>query len=138
MKLTGKQKIFCYSIGIILGLSVKLFIMDIVRIEGTSMEPTLKNGSSVIINKLAYGIVKPFADSRLFSWANPKCNDIVIYLHNNNIVIKRIVATGGTPLDYSTNKEYTLFVNNTSYPLSEEQYNAMHNTNIVPDRKSVV
>ena len=39
---------------------VKLFIIDIVHISGSSMEPTIQNGKAVVVNKLAYGLVKPF------------------------------------------------------------------------------
>ena len=62
-----------------------------------------------------------------------KENDIIIYLYNNNIVVKRCVAVENTPLDYLTNSGYILIVNSDKkIPLTREQYYNMHNCSEVP------
>ena len=46
----------CIPVGILLGLILKLFIIDFLHISGHSMEPTLASGDSVLVFRLAYGI----------------------------------------------------------------------------------
>ena len=64
------------------------------------MEPTLKDGSKVAVSKIAYGLLIPFSQNFLIKWSEPKKNDIVIFLHENKIVIKRCVAVAGDKLDF--------------------------------------
>ncbi len=97
------------------------------------MEPTLNDGCTVFANKTAYGLVRPFSPRLIFCWASPKADDVVIYMHENNLVIKRCAATAGSLLDYSRDNGYTLSVNGHSYPLSEEQFNKMCDIDKVPD-----
>lgn len=129
-----KSILLCIFIGIIMGMAIKLFIIDIVHISGTSMEPTLQDGKAVTVNKLAYGLVKPFGSSLFFSWNTPEIGDIVIYMHENRLVIKRCVATALCPLEYSSDNGYNLLVNNADYyPLTEEQFLAMKTFKEVPE-----
>ena len=72
-------------VGIGIGVFLKLFIFDILKVEGTSMEPALKPGSHLIENKLAYGIINPLGSTFLLQWAEPKNGDIVLYYYNNHI-----------------------------------------------------
>ena len=134
MKNTWKKSLLlCVSAGLFAGTICKFFIIDILHISGSSMEPSLADGDAVVVCKLSYGLVKPFSDSLFFSWAEPQENDVVIYLHDNRLVIKRCVAVGNTPLDYSCDKGYTLIVNGHTYPLSEEQFSSFNYIATVPD-----
>ncbi len=131
-----KEKPFiflCIAIGIAAGIIFKLFIIDILHISGTSMEPTLKNGSKVAVNKLSYGLVKPFRGEFFFQWNKPKLNDIVIYLHDNKIVIKRVIAVGGDQLEFSENSSYTVRINQKEISLSQAQFQRMKNFEKIPE-----
>lgn len=44
---------------ILLNILTKLFVIDVFRISGNSMSPTLEDGSHVAILKSYYGIRKP-------------------------------------------------------------------------------
>ena len=57
------------------------------------MADTLKNNQIVTINKIAYGLQKPLKGEFFIQWAQPKKQDIVLFLHDNKIVIKRCVLT---------------------------------------------
>ena len=103
-------------IGICAGILIKLFALDILHVAGSSMKPAINDGDIVLVNKLAYGIVKPGSREFYVQWAEPKNDDVVIYLHDNKIVIKRCAATSGTPLEYS-----------------KDQYDAMHTSPRVPE-----
>ena len=74
-----KKYVFFIFLGVLIGIFLKVFIFDISLVSGTSMEPTIRDGDKVFINKLAYGIVTPFGDNLLCSWKEPQKGDIVLY-----------------------------------------------------------
>lgn len=133
----GKTKFssiaFFISGGLFLGLILKLFIFEFLTVSGPSMTPAVKDGDRIFINKLAYGIVRPYSEELLFKWAEPKKEDIVIYLYDNKIVVKRCVAEAGDLLEFSTESGYTLKTGGKEIPLSETQYFNLKNSNTVPD-----
>ena len=120
-------------IGFLLGAILKLFVFDVLKVSGISMEPTLKDNSVVIVNKLSYGLVIPFKYNFFFTWSKPQEDDIVIFLHDNKIVIKRCVATSGQQLDFLHDTEYSLIVGNKKIILTEEQFSKMKQFNKVPE-----
>ena len=120
-------------VGLIIGFALKLFVFDILKVSGTSMEPNFKHNSTVIVNKLAYGLVIPFTDDFFIRWSKPKKNDTVIFLHDNKIVIKRCVATSCEELDFLQDTEYSLIVGNKRIKLTQEQFSKMHQFKKVPD-----
>lgn len=96
------------------------------------MFPAIKDKEIIFINKLAYGIVKPFSSSFLIQWETPKENDVVIYLYNNKMVVKRCVATEFTPMEYYKDSEYSMKVHEKIIPLSEQQFHRIKNSKTVP------
>ncbi|MBQ4498262.1 MAG: signal peptidase I [Spirochaetaceae bacterium] len=120
-------------VGIGIGVFLKLFIFDILKVEGTSMEPALKPGSHLIENKLAYGIINPLGSTFLLQWAEPKNGDIVLYYYNNHIVVKRCIALQNEPLEIIGDSEYILKVNQKSIPLTEQQYLNLKDIKKVPE-----
>lgn len=119
--------------GLCAGIILKLFIIDILKVSGSSMEPTIHHGDIILVNKLSYGFVRPFGASLLVSWNKPKVGDIVIYIYNNNPVVKRCIATEGMPLDFSTDYGYSLHTGNYTVPLDKEQYLKLRSAACVPD-----
>lgn len=101
------------------------------------MSPTIKDCSTVVINKLAYGIVRPWGATLLVQWQKAKTGDVVIFLHDNKIVIKRCVATAGDTLAYSsdlvyTEKGYSLYLNGETIPLTKTQWQNLKDFREVP------
>jgi signal peptidase I len=123
----------CIVTGLCIGFILKFFVLDILHITGSSMEPSLNDGDAVAVLKCRYGLDIPFSDKTLFQWSEPKAGDVVIFMHDNKTVIKRCVAAKGAPLDYSTDNGYTLFVMGHEYLLSKEQYDNLKDTKRVPD-----
>ncbi|MBO5137120.1 MAG: signal peptidase I [Spirochaetaceae bacterium] len=119
--------------GIFIGIILKLFVFDVLRVEGTSMEPAIQDGNTVIVFKLAYGLVRPFSEDLIISWAEPKPGDIVLYFYNNRAVIKRCVAVAGEPLDFSFTSGYSLLVGGKEIPLTENQYQRIKHSHQVPN-----
>lgn len=123
--------IFCTTL--LIAILVKLFIIDIVVVSGSSMCPTIKDGDVIFINKLEYGIVKPFSSSFIKQWKEPQKNDVIIYLYNNKMVVKRCIATEFTPLEFYKDSEYSMKVNDKIIPLTEQQYHRIKNSPVVPE-----
>lgn len=130
---SNKSAILIICCGIFLGFIIKLFIFDILHVSGRSMEPAISNNSTLAVNKLSYGLIKPWSDKLLFQWNKPECNDVVIYLYNNKIVVKRCVAVEGQLLEYSVNPVYTLKIGDKSIPLTEIQYLKLKDISEVPE-----
>lgn len=130
-----KKSHFCFMVcvGIFIGVVLKLFVVDLLHVSGRSMMPSIKDGETIVVNKLAYGIVKPYGDSLLVQWSEPKSGDVVIYLYNDKIVVKRCVAVGGDLLEYSINPLYTLEIDGDGIPLNEVQYHNLKDSKYVPD-----
>ncbi len=120
-------------IGICIALFLKLFIIDMVKVSGPSMSPTLEDKTTVYISKLAYGIPIPFGNQLAVQWAKPENGDVVIFLHNNKMVVKRCCGVAGQVLEYSTNTGYSLHIDGKTYPLTEAQYQRIKYDSVVPE-----
>lgn len=118
--------------GLLIGLFLKLFVFDFLKISGKSMEPTLSSGNHIVINKAAYGIQNPFTKEYYFTWKSPKKNDVVTFLNDNKIVVKRCVLTEGDSLEILVDSGYHIVINNQKVPLSEFQYLQFAGTKTVP------
>jgi signal peptidase I len=132
MKRTEQYVIVFFAV-VILALLVKLFAFDIMPISGPSMLPTLRTGSVVVEFKLAWGIPLPFSNRYLVRWGAPREDDIVIYPWQGRNVIKRCVATAGTPLVFSDETGYSVFVAGREVPLTYEQYQKLKGAKRVPE-----
>lgn len=122
--------------GLVLALLLKLFALDFLKIKGDSMSPTLKENQMIGINKLAYGLLKPGTDEYLIQWNAPAKNDLVIFLHNNKIVVKRCILTGGEYLEILYDSEYNFYyilVGNRKVKLSRVQKDLFNSNLNVPE-----
>lgn len=77
---------------------IKIFMLDIMFVDGESMLPTYQEGQFVGVNKTAYWLTEP------------KVGDVVIArsLSSNKLVIKRLAGVPGTTITLRTGQEYTL------------------------------
>ena len=70
-----------------------------------SLLPTLKIGDHVVVNKLSYGIMLPFMQTRVLSWDTPKRGDIVVFqgsdIENKITLIKRVVGVAGDKVTFT-------------------------------------
>lgn len=123
----------CVFIGIAAAFFAKAFLVDFYRVSGQSMEPSIKDGTFIAANKLAYGLQNPFKAELLFSWNGPKTGQAVLYMYQNYWVVKRCAATAGDKLEcVEQNGNYRLLVNNQEIPLSSIQYHKLWTTKAVP------
>ncbi|MBQ5780574.1 MAG: signal peptidase I [Spirochaetaceae bacterium] len=113
-------------------LILKTFVVDIFVVEGKSMEGSISEKSVVFENKLAYGLVNPFKMCYIVKWAEPRVGDVVFFPLDGKMILKRCVATEGTPLFYQNSNGYFLYVNDDKIPLSESQYQRIKSSPEVP------
>ena len=76
-----KEIILIYFIAVIFVLLFNSMVIQAYKIPSNSMEPTLKENSRVLVNKLNYGPKYPFTDMRIFdATSNIRRGDIVVFM----------------------------------------------------------
>jgi len=76
---------------------LKIFFFDFIIAQGSSMEPSIKSGKVLIINRLRYGLRLPWMQRYLIRWSNPKTGEVVIfYTPSGELAVKRCVETDKT------------------------------------------
>jgi len=71
-------------------LVIKLFLFDFIIAEGNSMEPAIRSGSILVINRLQYGLRFPGQAGYLVRWAEPRQGELVVfYAPSGDIAVKR-------------------------------------------------
>jgi signal peptidase I len=71
-------------------LLIKVFLLDFIVAEGSSMEPAIRSGSVLVINRMQYGLRFPGQQGYLVRWASPKQGEVVVfYAPSGNIAVKR-------------------------------------------------
>ena len=83
-----------YILVILLAILIRTFIVSPVRVNGTSMIDTLKEGDILLLNKMN---------------KNYKRFDIVVIDNNGTKLIKRIIGLPGENIEYKNN---SLYINN--------------------------
>ena len=86
-----------YIAVIVIVLLVKSFLVSPIRVQGDSMDTTLRNGDIMILDEISYR----FKDIKRF--------DIVVIKIKGEYLIKRIVGLPGEKVKYKNGK---LFINN--------------------------
>lgn len=82
------RTIISYTLIIVLVILVRIFIFDPVRVDGSSMDTTLKSGEIMILNKIYYrkNDIKRF--------------DIVVVDEGDRDIIKRVIGMPGETIAY--------------------------------------
>ena len=58
---------------------IKLFFFDLMITQGRSMLPTLKPGTLLVVNRIAYGFRIPGLGLYLLRWSNPRPGDLLVF-----------------------------------------------------------
>jgi signal peptidase I len=93
-------------LSVVIAIVVILFLYQPVRVEGTSMKPTLVNEERIFINKFVYR----------FGFANIARGDVVVFWFPGDVsksYIKRVI---GVPGDTVQVNDGTVFINNREIP----------------------
>jgi len=77
---------------IITALILKLFVFDFIIAQGHSMEPSIMDGTVLIVNRIKYGLRLPFGNEFLINWAVPKPGEVaVFYTPDGEMAVKRCI-----------------------------------------------
>ena len=69
---------------------IKLFLFDFIIADGISMEPAIRSGTVLIVNRLQYGLRFPGQTGYLVRWAKPRQGEVVVfYTPSGGIAVKR-------------------------------------------------
>lgn len=98
---TSKLNVFVkewlpYIVIIVLVILLKLYVVTPIRVNGSSMDTTLKDGDIMILNVINYR----FNDIKRF--------DIVVVNEEHELLIKRVIGLPGESIEYKNNE---LFIN---------------------------
>ncbi|MDR0503727.1 MAG: signal peptidase I [Treponema sp.] len=100
---------------------LKLFFFDLMIARGNSMEPAIKSGSVLVINRLRYGFRFPWQHDYLINWARPEAGEVVVFFTSNGeLAVKRCTssdgkgffAEGDNPVSSYDSRSYGLVPNN--------------------------
>jgi signal peptidase I len=82
-------------------LILRTFVFGIYHVPGESMRPTLLPGDSILVNRLAYGVLAPVSGTPLASWKLPARGDVIVFREpdGSGVLVKRVVGVGGDRLE---------------------------------------
>lgn len=98
-------------------------VADWYTVPTGSMQPTIKEGDRIIVNKMAYDLRVPFSQLSLMVTGEPQRGEIVVFESKaaDNRLIKRII---GLPGDIIEMKNEALFINGKAVSYHFSQQNA--------------
>lgn len=88
------KEILSYIIIIVVVLLIKHYVITPIKVNGNSMNNTLKNKDIMILDKISYR----FQEIERF--------DIVVIKKGNDYLIKRVIGLPGETVEYKNNKLY--------------------------------
>lgn len=106
------NEVIPYVVIILAVILFRLFIATPVRVDGDSMNPTLKNNQILLLNKID---------------KNYKRFDVVVFNHNGNKLVKRIIGLPGDKVTYNND---LLYIND---KLIEENYTRKKTDDFISD-----
>ncbi|MDR0644881.1 MAG: signal peptidase I [Treponema sp.] len=94
---------------------IKLFLFDFMITEGSSMLPSIKPGTIVLIVKTAYGVRLPWSGRYLVQWTVPKKGDVVVFYTPLGVTaIKRCAEVTGDQF-FARGDNHTVSFDSASY-----------------------
>ncbi len=94
------KELFPYVIILIVVVLLKTFVFTTIRVNGTSMDPTLKNKDLMFLDKISYRFKKI------------KRNDIIVVKTKKEKLIKRVIGLPGESIKY---EDDILYINGKEY-----------------------
>ncbi|MBF0170099.1 MAG: signal peptidase I [Nitrospinae bacterium] len=111
----GRDLFTATLLALLLALFSRATLVEANQVVSGSMEPTLKQGDYILVNKARYGLRLPFVDGALYNWDLPQRGDVVTFTPpatlpgaGGRLFIKRVVALPG---DVITVRHGVLYVN---------------------------
>lgn len=87
---------------LLLTLLLRVFVVQGYRVPSRSMEDTILVGEYLLVDKIGYGPVVPFANWRIPGWTDPAPGDLVVVrspADSRKLYVKRCIAVAGQVVD---------------------------------------
>lgn len=97
-RILNPQSLKTMSLYVFLALTIRWGFAEAYHIPSESMNPTLKSGDFIIVNKARYGLRVPFTKQWIFETGKVKRGDIVVFkfpVDESTFYVKRIVGLPG-------------------------------------------
>jgi signal peptidase I len=96
-------------------LILRSFVVEPFQIPSKSMEPTLKVGDFILVNKWTYGVRLPVLRTEILEMSSPERGDVLVFFppHQDRYFIKRVV---GLPGDKINVVKGVLYINGQKVP----------------------
>lgn len=98
-----------FILAVILALIVRWALVEAYMIPTSSMMPTLMANDHIFVNKLVYGIRRPFSDDWIVRWGAPKRGDVIVFRRadsSGEFFIKRVIGVPGDRIFIENNNVY--------------------------------
>ena len=98
-----------FLLAIVLALFIRWAFFEAYVIPSTSMLPTLLVNDHIFVNKIIYGIRRPFSESWFVQWSHPRRGEVVVFKYPANkdqYYIKRVVGVPGDRVLYENGNLY--------------------------------
>lgn len=122
-----------FLLTVVIAALLKIYVIDFERVSGTSMEPSIQDGSIIVLSKIHYGLYNPSGNTLRARWKMPEKGDVVYYWFNDRPVVKRCVATEHEAMAFSCDSGYSMSVGGITIPLTESQYQRLKYSDEVPE-----
>ena len=78
-------------LALLAGILLRVLVFDILRVDGISMEPGIRDGSVLVVCRTAYGLPRPLVGGYIVRWGSPNPGDVVVYgdIRDGGVKIKR-------------------------------------------------
>jgi len=102
------------ALAVVSALLLNLFthVLQVVSYSGTGMEPAIKGGQTLVLLKTQ----------------KVKAGDVIAFYYNNQVLIRRVVCTGGNQIEIS--REGHVSINGTHLPEDYVQHRSIGQCNI--------
>lgn len=106
------QELKKLSLYVVVAFTIRWGVAEAYRIPTESMNPTLKPGDQIFVNKAQYGVRVPFTKTWLFHTGEVQHGDVVVFKYPNDestYYVKRVIGLPGEQI--YVDEKGTVFLN---------------------------